>query len=120
MTDGLCPNIFVLQMCSRICSEHNPEFSASLLSHFEFVASDSEGTTAIQTSDFHACSEKLRQAHVAPAITLSLHILYSGILQAIFSKSESTSEFEARLQASNLALTNSEVMPFFALAQDSC
>jgi hypothetical protein len=119
MTDGLCPNIFVLQMCSRICSEHNPDFSAALLSHFDFVTSDSTGTTAIQASEFHECAVKLRQANVdvTPAVTLSLHILYSGILQAILLKSQSTSDFEAQLQASNLAATNSEVNPFVTLAQ---
>jgi hypothetical protein len=118
MTDGLCPNIFVLQMCSRICSEHNPEFSSALLSHFDFVTSDSTGTTALQASEFHECAVKLRQANVSvtPAVTLSLHILYSGILQAILSKSQSTSDFEAQLQATNLAATNSEVNPFVTLA----
>jgi hypothetical protein len=110
MTDGLCPNIFALRLCSRICSEHNPEFSAALLSHFDWITSDSEGSTAIQASAFQDSAVKLRQATVAPTITLSLQLLYNSIQEAIISKSRSTSDFQARLQNFNLTPTNSEVI----------
>jgi len=109
MTDGLCPNVFVLRMCSRICSEHNPEFSAALLSHFDFVPSDSMGASANQASEFHECAMKLRQASVAPTITLSLQLLYGGIREALRSKPQTTSDTEARLLASTSVTSNLEV-----------
>ncbi len=118
MTDGLCPNLFVLQICSRICSEHSPEFSAALLSHFDFSKSDSGAAISVQASAFHDSAAKLRQATVTPTITLSLQLLYSGIQQAILSKSPSTSDLEARLQVSNSAAANSEVSPFVPLVID--
>jgi hypothetical protein len=111
LTDGLCPNTFVLRMCCRICSEHNPEFSAALLSHFDFVPSESMSSSANQASEFHECSLKLRQASVTPTITLSLQLLYSGIREAIRTKSQPPSDFEARLLASAAATSNLEVAP---------
>ena len=111
LTDGLCPNTFVLRMCSRICSEHNPEFSAALLSHFDFVPSESMSSSANQASEFHECSLKLRQASVAPTITLSLQLLYSGVREAIRTKSQPPPDFEARLLASAAATSNLEVAP---------
>ncbi len=109
LTDGLCPNIFVLRMCCRICSEHNPEFSAALLSNFDFAPSDSSSASANQASEFHESLLKLREASVGPTITLSLQLLNSGIQEAIRSKSLLTSDFEARLQSSAAAASNLEV-----------
>jgi predicted nucleic acid-binding Zn-ribbon protein len=111
LTDGLCTNIFVLRMCCRICSEHNPEFSAALLTHFDFAPSDSLGASANQASEFHESSLKLRQASVGPTITLSLQLLYSGIMEAIRSKSQLTSDFEARLQSSAATTSTLQVRP---------
>jgi hypothetical protein len=109
MTDGLCPNIFVLRMCCRICSQHNPEFSAALLSHFDFVPSDSVGvSSANQATEFHESALKLHQACVSPTITFSLQLLYSGIQEAIRSKSQATSDTQASLLA-NAATLNLEV-----------
>jgi hypothetical protein len=110
MTDGLCPNIFVLRMCCRICSQHNPEFSAALLSHFDFVPSDSVGvSSANQATEFHESALKLHQACVSPTITFSLQLLYSGIQEAIRSKSQATSDIQACLLASNSATSTLEV-----------
>ena len=109
MTDGLCPNIFVLRMCCRICSQHNPEFSAAILSHFDFVPSDSVGvSSANQATEFHESALKLHQACVSPTITFSLQLLYSGIQEAIRSKSQATSDTQASLLA-NSATSNLEV-----------
>jgi hypothetical protein len=110
MTDGLCPNIFVLRMCCRICSQHNPEFSAALLSHFDFLPPDSVGgSSANQASEFHESALKLHQARVGPTITFSLQLLYNSIQEAIRSKSQATSDIHARLLASNSATFTLEV-----------
>jgi hypothetical protein len=108
LTDGLCPNMLVLRICSRICSEHNPSFSASLLSHFDFPCADAAAVTSESET-------KLHHLTVPPTVTLSLQLLYNGIQEAIRSKTQSASEVEARLLASNTAVSNLEVMFSYGL-----
>jgi len=119
LTDGLCPNVFVLRMCSKICSQHSPEFAAALVSHFDFVPSDSAVASTNQASEFHESALKLRHVTVTSATTLSLQLIHAGIREAIRSKSQSTPDIEAQLLASKAATSICEVSflwPFLRLS----